>query len=117
MILIKDYAFNSEEIPDLILYIKKLAVTNMDKKSSVIIEDYLNDCRDLDIKLQKDVTSLISDDLISVIKIPIDEFDDFSEIDFGLFSDKRKVTRRDEILYKKIVDKNNKGFVNFFDRF
>lgn len=117
MILIDNKEVTFKEIDDLISFFHQNAFTTSEKKSAVIIEEYLRDCRELDIKLQNEVASKISRNLISIIKIPFDEVDDFSTLELLLMSkNNEEVKKRENLLFNQISKKYLRNFRGLIDR-
>lgn len=117
MILIDNRQFSFDEIDNLISFFHENAFVSSEKKHADILDGYLKDCRKLDTDLQMDVERKISRDLISVVKIPFDEADDFSTLEFELRpKENRKITKREKLLYDRLCKKYLKGFEDLISR-
>lgn len=117
MILIDNNEVDDELLDQLILFFHQNAFTSKQKRHAQIFEEYLRNCKAVDAGIQKEVTKKISDDLISVLKVPFDELDDFSTLEFELLSKKgRKIKKREQILYRSLYEKHLTNFDDLISR-
>ena len=106
MILISDYEIRSEEDLKMFLdYMKSLAITEPEKIYFDVLKEYMEEVYEQDKKLQKMVSEKISEDLTSVITLPLDNEDEVDVFHFGLIKkDNKKVKKREQIFFRKLCD-------------
>lgn len=118
MISIRGNLFTEEDLEGLLNYFDEISVTPMQKNAALVFKNYIDDCRELDSQIQNEVSTKISPDLISVMEVPTDETDDFTEIIFNIYNKNDKpIKKREEMLYEEICTKKTNGFEDLISRF
>lgn len=97
--------FDREEVDSLLRIIKEDALTEEEKEFYAVVEEYLIEVFEQNLKLQEMVSEKISEDLISVVILPLDKNGNLDEFNFGLINvEGDKVYKRDELVFQNLCN-------------
>lgn len=106
MIVIDEIGIASlEDIEFIVEKLKENAYKDDYKVVAEMYHEFLLKCFDADIRLQEMVLERLGEDFISFVILPVEDVDDLTAFSFQLANkEDKKITRRDEIIYKDFCD-------------
>lgn len=99
------FLYGEEDLNVFLEYMKAEALTQDEKDYHNVFSKYIKEVFQNDQKLQQMVSEKISDDLVSVVMLPIQEGEDPDQFTFGLMRPNgEKIKKKEELFYKNLCD-------------